>query len=136
MALSGNLLGWRAYDQPISGPFEVPMKRNTGVCALFLASAAICSLPVQSHAQSFRNFLGDFARSEAERRDRESMNLESGRWDTAELLKQNRTGDYSISQCVYKTLNGFEFATNVRNRSCPFRAYINPETMQVAFPSR
>ena len=112
------------------------MKKNVVAGALFAAYVAIYFLPGQSHAQSFRNFLGDFARSEAERRDRESMNLERGRWDTADLIKENRTGDYSINQCVYKTLNGFEFSTNVRNRSCPYRAYINPESMQVAFTSR
>lgn len=112
------------------------MKSDAVVCTLLAASVAIYLLPAEGHAQSVRNFLGDFARSESERSDRESMNLERGRWDMADLLKEDRTGDYSINRCVYKTGNGFEFTTNVRNRSCPYRAYINPESMQVAFPSR
>ncbi len=111
--------------------------RIMGLASTFFAAAVtIYSSPILVHAQSFRDFLGDFARSENERRERESMNLGRGRWDTADLLRESRTGDYSINQCLYKTINGFEFTTNVRNRSCPYRAYINPESMQVVFPGR
>lgn len=91
--------------------------------------------PTSSYALNFRDFMGDFARSENERRQRETHGLDRGRWDSADLIRESRTGDYSINQCLYKTLNGFEFTTNIRNRSCPYRSFINPETMQVVFPN-
>ena len=99
----------------------------------------ICSLSLFTinfaQAVNFSQFLGDFARSEADRRNRENHGLDRGRWDTSELVRSERTGDYSITRCIYKTINGYDFSINIRNRTCPYRVYINPETNQVQIPN-
>ncbi len=99
----------------------------------------ICTLALfttnLAQAVNFGQFLGDFARSEADRRNRENLGLDRGRWDSSDLVRSERTGDYSITRCVYKTLNGYDFSINIRNRGCPYRVYINPETNQVQIPN-
>ena len=95
------------------------------ICFLFFS-------PINTaFAVNFGQMIGDVARSEANRRDRENYSLEKGKWDSADFIREERTGDYSILRCHYKTLNGFEFSVNIRNRGCPYRVYINPETNQV-----
>ena len=99
----------------------------------------ICTLTLFTtnfvQAFNFGQALGDFARSEADRRNRENLGTDRGRWDSSDLVRSERTGDYSITRCVYKTLNGYDFSINIRNRGCPYRVYINPETNQVQIPN-
>ena len=100
---------------------------------LLVSSISVVSINA-SYALNFSQFMGDLGRSEADRRNREANNLDRGRWDSSDLIREERTGDYSISRCIYKTINGYDFSINVRNRSCPYRVYINPETNQVQIP--
>ena len=88
-----------------------------------------------SYALDLKGFIRDFAESEARRNEAQRIgNRDNRRWDSATLQRENNTGDYSIKNCQYQTLGGFEFSTNVRKYTCPYRVYINIESMQVQIP--
>lgn len=114
------------------------MERNMKyITKSFSTSFAMCVtllFSAESHALDFGTFIRDFAASEAERRDRENMSLGNQRWDTAHFVRENRTGDYSIQNCSYKTTGGFDFSINIRKGTCPYRVYINIESGQVRIP--
>jgi hypothetical protein len=106
------------------------------ITKLFSTSFAMCVtllFTAESHALDFGTFIRDFAASEVERLDREKMGLDQ-RWDKAHFVRQNRTGDYSIQNCSYKTTGGFDFSINIRKSTCPYRVYINIESGQVRIP--
>jgi hypothetical protein len=48
----------------------------------------------------------------------------------ASFVRSEQTGDYSLSQCFYKTYRGYEFSVNFRG-SCDGSVRINPETNTV-----
>jgi len=106
------------------------------ITKLFLTSFAMyvtLLFTAESHALDFGTFIRDFAASEARRLEREKMGLDQ-RWDEAHFVRQNRTGDYSIQNCSYKTTGGFDFSINIRKSTCPYRVYINIESGQVRIP--
>jgi hypothetical protein len=55
--------------------------------------------------------------------------------EVAVLQSQNRTGDYSIQSCQYRTQRGFDFTVNIRANPCPRTVFINVQTMQVQVPN-
>ncbi|MCH4246288.1 MAG: hypothetical protein LKF82_00395 [Acinetobacter populi] len=53
------------------------------------------------------------------------------RWERANLVDTQDTGDYSLKRCIYETYRGYRFAMIHRGYSCPYSVQINPETGQV-----
>ena len=55
-------------------------------------------------------------------------------WQSARNIGSNETGDYSIKNCLYRTVTGFSFSMNRTNfRICPYSVQVNPTTGQVRF---
>lgn len=50
-----------------------------------------------------------------------------GELEYASFVRAEQTGDYSLSQCFYRTSRGYEFSVNFRG-SCDSSVRINPET--------
>lgn len=55
--------------------------------------------------------------------------------EMAVLQSQNRTGDYSIQSCHYRTQRGLDFTINIRANPCPRTVFLNVQTMQVQVPN-
>ena len=53
-----------------------------------------------------------------------------GELEHASFVRAEQTGDYSLSQCFYRTYRGYEFSVNFRG-SCDRSVRINPETNMV-----
>ena len=55
-------------------------------------------------------------------------------WQSARNIGSNETGDYSIKNCLYRTIGGFLFSINRTDfRICPYSVQVNPTTGQVRF---
>lgn len=59
-----------------------------------------------------------------------SAGSSQGELEYASFVRSELTGDYSLSQCFYRTSRGYEFSVNFRG-SCDRSVKINPETNMV-----
>ena len=53
-----------------------------------------------------------------------------GRWQSAQNIGQETTGDPMLIRCSYQTLGGYRFSTTARG-VCPYSVQVDPETREV-----
>ena len=54
----------------------------------------------------------------------------AGRFESASLVDEEKTGDVMLRRCVYETLGGYRFSVVMRSL-CPITVRVNPETGEV-----